>query len=640
MQIGALFVKIGADTGELRRKLGETSRDLKTQASELRAGVNTWAKWGAAATAAAVAASAAIVRSQVSTIDSLAKMGDRLGIATDQLQGLQFAAEQNDVAINQLNLGIQRMTRRVAEAAKGTGEAVAALKELGLDAKELSRLTPDQMLRRVADAMQGVTGPADRVRLAFKLFDSEGVALVNMLRDGAEGLDAFQAEAESLGLTISRLDAAQVEEAADAMNRISKVTQGIAQRATIELAPVIVGVSNSMLEAAKNSDTFGNEFGGAAQKITTAIGFIADAFRGLHVLVKGVEVAWLSLKVVVLRAMQAIPHTIELAINAALGAVNELISGINRIPGVDIPKIEPVVLESVRALGMWISDAKDEAAEARGELYDLANQPMPSDNIRRFVEEAVEASRQAAQEAKNAVGQVVEAGPTFAFTPEQNEEFLEGLRERFSTEAELQAEKFAGDLARLQEARLQELLTDAEFNRRSEQLAADHAEKMAAIQETQRKARVGIVASMMDNLSQLMNSGSRTQFEIGKTAAIASALVKGYEAVVSSYAAGAKIGGPVLGAAYAATAAVATAAQIGQIRKTQFGSASGSVSYSGGQAVAQTATPQQSGPVQPEQPSRVIDLAVRGRFFTAEDVRELIGEINSQVGDGVILRTS
>ena len=47
-----------------------------------------------------------------------------------------------------------------------------------------------------------IEDPAERVRLAFKLFDSEGVALVNLLRDGSDGLDEMRERARDLGIVL------------------------------------------------------------------------------------------------------------------------------------------------------------------------------------------------------------------------------------------------------------------------------------------------------------------------------------------------------------------------------------------------------------------------------------------------------
>src|SRR5699024_10864440 len=101
-------------------------------------------------------------------------------------------------------------------------------------------------------------------------------------------------------------------------------------------------------------------------------------------------------------------------------------------------------------------------------------------------------------------------------------------------------------------------------------------ERMKAAQQ-ESAARQQVMAGMMNNLTQLMNSGNREMFNIGKAAAIAQALVKGYQAVVNSYEAGTRIGGPVVGAAFAATAAAATAGQIASIRNQSYNSG-GSVS--------------------------------------------------------------
>jgi hypothetical protein len=83
-----------------------------------------------------------------------------------------------------------------------------------------------------------------------------------------------------------------------------------------------------------------------------------------------------------------------------------------------------------------------------------------------------------------------------------------------------------------------------------------------------------------------MNSQSRKAFELGKVASIANAVIKGYEAAVSSYAFGAKIGGPYLGAAFAAASILATANLINNIRSQHFGGGGGGGGALGGAPVS------------------------------------------------------
>ena len=109
--------------------------------TKLRGAVNS--TQGRFAQLAGVAGLGALVQTSRTAVDELGKVSDKLGISTERLAGLQHAAELTGNSTRNLNLGLQRMVRRVAEAAEGTGEAQNALAELGLDAKELAQLSPD-----------------------------------------------------------------------------------------------------------------------------------------------------------------------------------------------------------------------------------------------------------------------------------------------------------------------------------------------------------------------------------------------------------------------------------------------------------------------------------------------------------------
>ena len=125
----------------------------------------------------------------------------------------------------------------------------------------------------------------------------------------------------------------------------------------------------------------------------------------------------------------------------------------------------------------------------------------------------------------------------------------------------------------------------AETAAQSEKALTDTAKKGAdsrvGITQQEWKAKNKIYTSMADNLASLMSSKSRQLFEIGKIAAVSSSLLKAREAIPAAYAEGTKIGGPILGAAYAFTAGIATASQVAAVAGTQFGGG-GSVTAEGG----------------------------------------------------------
>ena len=191
---------------------------------------------------AGVAGFGLLVKSSLNATDSLAKTAAKIGTTTEALGGLRFAAELTGVATNTMDMALQRFTRRTAEAAMGTGEAKAAIKELGLNAQELNRMPLDKRMVVLADAFSGVTSESDRLRLAFKLFDSEGAALVNTLSGGGDALKEMLGEARMLGLTMSGSAAKGVEDTVDALTKLKSVFKGVTDQVVAALAPAIEGM--------------------------------------------------------------------------------------------------------------------------------------------------------------------------------------------------------------------------------------------------------------------------------------------------------------------------------------------------------------------------------------------------------------
>ncbi|KKL19043.1 hypothetical protein LCGC14_2469430, partial [marine sediment metagenome] len=245
--IDTLSVSVTAKTSKFRKGLKGAAGAVNRFSSVVRGAAIKVAGLGTALIGVGgVAGFGLLIKQSFSAVDALAKTSDKLGIATEKLVGLHLAAQLAGVGTNTLDMALQRMVRRVAEAAQGTGEAKAALKELGLSAESLAAMTPDQQLGKIADAMKGVTTQSDRVRLAFKLFDSEGVAMVNMLQDGAAGLLAAESAAVRFGQTISRIDAKAIEDANNAFTNTKSAVKGLAQTMAVRLAPTVERVANVM----------------------------------------------------------------------------------------------------------------------------------------------------------------------------------------------------------------------------------------------------------------------------------------------------------------------------------------------------------------------------------------------------------
>ena len=202
--------------GRSNRRLGQSYDRLGRQAARQNRTLN--AVTGrlrnialATASVAGVFQGIRIGRSAIEQADNIGKVADALGFTVEGLQEYRFAAQQTGIEQRTFDLAAQRLTRRLGEAANGFGEARDALRFLNIDLRDSEgniRSTED-VLGDVAEAFETNENPAERLRLAFKLFDSEGARLVNTLGRGREALDAYREQARDLGMSCWTEDVSQ-----------------------------------------------------------------------------------------------------------------------------------------------------------------------------------------------------------------------------------------------------------------------------------------------------------------------------------------------------------------------------------------------------------------------------------------------
>jgi hypothetical protein len=108
----------------------------------------------------------------------------------------------------------------------------------------------EDLLADVAEAFARIEDPAERVRLAFKLFDSEGVALVNLLRGGSGALEEMRERARDLGIVLDEHLVRDAERARTELDTLSQVISANLTRAALEAAPVIADLSSWLADVA------------------------------------------------------------------------------------------------------------------------------------------------------------------------------------------------------------------------------------------------------------------------------------------------------------------------------------------------------------------------------------------------------
>lgn len=275
--IATLAVSLTARTNRFNRRMRRARGNVNRFSSSIWRSSRRMVKWGSVLMGIAAGGGLTLLmRRAFMTADSLAKTADKLGIGTEALAGFHHAAKLSGIETRTFDMALQRVTRRISEAAHGTGEAKDAIKELGLDAVALAAKSGEERFYAVVDALDRVKDSGDLVRLAFKLFDSEGVAVINMLKKGSAGLREWRRDAESLGLTMTRLDLGVIEGANDSLFRLRQLFHGVALAIARHIAPTVTHFANEIVYAATAGNDLGATVSNAFDTIGGAIGRVIN----------------------------------------------------------------------------------------------------------------------------------------------------------------------------------------------------------------------------------------------------------------------------------------------------------------------------------------------------------------------------
>ena len=171
--------------------------------------------------------------------DSVGKLSLRLGLSTELLSEYAFVADRSGVKIEALNVGLQRVIRRLSEFQRtsGGGTAAKGFEILGLTEEALNASGIEELLPKLADGFKRLEGDARGVEAAFSLFDSEGVSFVQFLREGSDGIAKLREEARALGFTLSKETADAAAGFNDSLTNLQATIRGIGQQAFGDIFP-------------------------------------------------------------------------------------------------------------------------------------------------------------------------------------------------------------------------------------------------------------------------------------------------------------------------------------------------------------------------------------------------------------------
>lgn len=236
--------------GRIENRFDRANRNVERGFAMMQRGVVR--SLGTIGVALSGVAFANFTRQAFQAAETIVDTADRVGFATDRLQELRYAADQNGSSVTTLDMALQRFSRRLGEAANGSGELLGSLRETGIqirDSEGRMRSSYDILLD-YADAIQAAESDQRALGLAFKAFDSEGASLVTLLRQGREGVEQWGNAAREAGLVLEDGLVRQGAEANRIMRSLQQEFTAEATRAVLDHADGLMSLASALGEIA------------------------------------------------------------------------------------------------------------------------------------------------------------------------------------------------------------------------------------------------------------------------------------------------------------------------------------------------------------------------------------------------------
>lgn len=235
---------------------------------------------------------AEIVTKTVETAGALNDTSVALGVTTDAIQELGYAAKLNGSSVEGMADGIRKLSITMAAAAGGSEEAAQTFRKLGvqLTSSDGQLRAADDVLGDIADKFKAMPDGARKVATAVALFGKSGAALIPTLTIGREELEKTRQEARDLGIVLDKDTIAAGDDLGDTWDKLKAAADGLRYSIGGPLLSGFKELLDSMVRWIKANREL------IAQRLRSVMRGIAGAIKAVGV---GLDLVWRALNFVI-----------------------------------------------------------------------------------------------------------------------------------------------------------------------------------------------------------------------------------------------------------------------------------------------------------------------------------------------------
>lgn len=191
------------------------------------------------ALAAVATGTIALVKSSIDAADEISKLSQKVGVSTEALSGLSYAADLSDVSLESLSAALQKQSKNAFEAATGSGAAAEAYKVLGISVLDAGGAikSNDALFIESIERLSKYEDGIGKIAVGQAIFGKSFADLIPLVNGGAEGVRLATEELARFGGIIDGATGKAAEDFNDTLTRIKTVVKGLGLSLAKEFLP-------------------------------------------------------------------------------------------------------------------------------------------------------------------------------------------------------------------------------------------------------------------------------------------------------------------------------------------------------------------------------------------------------------------
>ncbi len=180
--------------------------------------------------------------------DAMATAASIAGVGVEQFQLLNYVAEQANVPTEALSKSFNTLNKNIAAARSGNKKSIQMFEAMGVSLAHLHTLTPEQVMKRLADGFQKIENPSLKVAAALAVLGKSGAAMLPALEGGSKAMIEGEQKAKRLGLALNDIDTTKVKDFGDNLGTLMKAIEGVRNAIAVRVIPIIEPLVNRLTE--------------------------------------------------------------------------------------------------------------------------------------------------------------------------------------------------------------------------------------------------------------------------------------------------------------------------------------------------------------------------------------------------------